>query len=52
MQNAEREDLTWVVLQFWLFAMTFLAIIWNSVPHLYVFDCQVPDFIFMLYQPR
>lgn len=29
-----REDITWICLQFWLLAISFLAILNDSVPHL------------------
>ncbi|KAF8870641.1 hypothetical protein CPB84DRAFT_1801795 [Gymnopilus junonius] len=32
--NFRREDITWICLQFWLLAISFLAILNDSVPHL------------------
>jgi hypothetical protein len=33
MRNSKREDLTFVLLQFWLFAISIIAIMFDSVPH-------------------
>jgi len=33
MHNSKREDLTFVLLQFWLFAISVIAIMYESVPH-------------------
>lgn len=33
MRNSKREDLTFVLLQFWLFAISVIAIMYDSVPH-------------------
>ncbi|KAG6908040.1 hypothetical protein DXG01_006402 [Tephrocybe rancida] len=33
MHNSKREDLTFVLLQFWLFAISLIAIMYDSVPH-------------------
>jgi hypothetical protein len=33
MQNLRREDITFVALQFWLFSISFIAILYDSIPH-------------------
>ncbi|KAF5314239.1 hypothetical protein D9619_011880 [Psilocybe cf. subviscida] len=33
LQNLRREDITWIVLQFWLLAISVLAVVYGSVPH-------------------
>ncbi|EEB95760.1 hypothetical protein MPER_05219, partial [Moniliophthora perniciosa FA553] len=33
MQNSRREDIAFVLLQFWLFGISFMAMTYDSVPH-------------------
>ncbi|KAI3612725.1 hypothetical protein WG66_014612 [Moniliophthora roreri] len=33
MQNSQREDIAFVLLQFWLFGISFMAMVYDSVPH-------------------
>jgi len=33
MQNSQREDITFILLQFWLFAISLMAVMRDSVPH-------------------